>query len=343
MPGSLLFTFREGNISEYLAQFILSGLGTCVPVPRQEDIGADFHCTIARRNGRVLTFGSPFIVQIKSDSEQTDGKIVYGWHPPKRKGEKAVWKKAELEWLVSQENPLLVGIVDRDQLKLNLYSTSALWMVYYKERLPAQIILVPDQPSTADAHVPESKPTPIQDCPPSTGDNQCWEVKLGPPLVSITAHDIQKEANRETYRRILEAAIKLDQTNLWYRGLDVPYLNWVLTVDTNNPNHWEQPDARAFYHLVKNISGSASAQLAAAAPIIASLVLHYAAENQQASVQAFESVYPLIRHFQHPVMQKALDDIFAVAKQANVPAQPPAPTPVSTPAPTPAEEPPVRP
>lgn len=323
MPGSLPFTFREGNISEYLAQFILSCLGTCVPVPRQEDIGADFHCTVARRNGLVLTFGSPYIVQIKSESDVKEDKIYYGWHPPKKEGERGVWKKAELEWLFSQENPLLIGIVDRDQLRLSLYSTSALWMAYYKQRLPCQIVLVPNQPSTADAHVPEPKPTPVQDCPANTGDNQCWEVKLGPPLISITAHDIQNEANRKVYRRVLDDAIKLDQVNLWYRGLGVPYLNWVLTVDTNNPDHCTTRDAKAFYHLVTNIPGSAAAQLGAAAPIIASLVLHYAAENQPADVRAFEGVYPLIKHLQHEVMQKALEGAFTAAKQVNPPDQTP--------------------
>ena len=38
------FTFRQGDRSEYLALYMLSALGLAVPVPRQEDVGIDFHC-----------------------------------------------------------------------------------------------------------------------------------------------------------------------------------------------------------------------------------------------------------------------------------------------------------
>ena len=319
MPGTQLFSYREGNISEYFAQFVLSCLGTCVPVPHQEDIGADFHCTLATREGRILSFGAPYLVQIKSESEAKGNRLIYGWHPPAKEGEKGVWKRTELEWLFSQENPLLVGIVDREQVKLSLYSTSALWMAYYNQPLPCQIVLVPNDPATATAHVPAPKPVPVQDCPPNTGDNHSWEVKLGPPLISVTAQDIAKEKNRLAYRRVLESAIKLDQANLWYRGLRVPYLNWVLTVDTNNPNHCTKPDAKAWYHLVKNLPASTDNQIQAVSPIIASLILHYAAVNDLAKVLALEGIYPLIKDLQHDVMQQALESAFAAAKGANAP------------------------
>ena len=44
MVGTLLDSFRGGTRSEYLAHYLLSTLGVVVQVPRQEDIGADFHC-----------------------------------------------------------------------------------------------------------------------------------------------------------------------------------------------------------------------------------------------------------------------------------------------------------
>src|SRR4030067_3640484 len=105
MPGSLWFPFRQGNRSEYLALYILSALGVVVKVPKEEDIGADFHCSLAHMEGKRMTFHSPFLVQTKSISES---KISYGGPD-----EKGCWKKEEVNWLFGQELPLLIGLLDQ--------------------------------------------------------------------------------------------------------------------------------------------------------------------------------------------------------------------------------------
>lgn len=64
MSGARLFSFREGDRSEYLAQYLLSGLGLVTPVPRQEDIGFDFVCSIADEQVGVLTFNQQYLVSI---------------------------------------------------------------------------------------------------------------------------------------------------------------------------------------------------------------------------------------------------------------------------------------
>ena len=46
MPGSIWYPFRQGNRSEYLALYILSALGISIYVPRTEDIGVDFYCSL---------------------------------------------------------------------------------------------------------------------------------------------------------------------------------------------------------------------------------------------------------------------------------------------------------
>ena len=75
MPGSIWFPFRQGDRSEYLALYILSSLGISVYVPRTEDIGADFYCSLAKRDGNRVTFQLPFIVQVKSSSMR---KLSFG-------------------------------------------------------------------------------------------------------------------------------------------------------------------------------------------------------------------------------------------------------------------------
>ena len=89
MPGSLWFPFRQGNRSEYLALYILSALGVVVKVPKEEDIGADFHCSLAYMEDNRMTFQFPFLVQTKSISEST---ICYGGLDGKNR-----WKQEEIK------------------------------------------------------------------------------------------------------------------------------------------------------------------------------------------------------------------------------------------------------
>ena len=48
-----LYSFRQGNRSEYLAQYMLSALGLAVKVTTQEDVGIDFYCNVGKRDGNA--------------------------------------------------------------------------------------------------------------------------------------------------------------------------------------------------------------------------------------------------------------------------------------------------
>jgi hypothetical protein len=48
-----------------------------------------------------MSFYAPFLVQVKSEPEK---EVIYGSPDKKRR-----WKKEEIEWLFSQELPLLIG------------------------------------------------------------------------------------------------------------------------------------------------------------------------------------------------------------------------------------------
>ena len=67
MSGALQPDFRQGNRSEYLAQYLLSYIGTSILVPRQEDVGIDFNCAISVNNGHIEEIKEQFHVQIKSN------------------------------------------------------------------------------------------------------------------------------------------------------------------------------------------------------------------------------------------------------------------------------------
>src|SRR5207245_1516245 len=74
-----LFSFRQGDRSEYLAQYILSAFAISVPVPRQEDVGSDFHCSLLKREDNNLRPYLPFNIQIKSHERKLlEEGVIFG-------------------------------------------------------------------------------------------------------------------------------------------------------------------------------------------------------------------------------------------------------------------------
>jgi hypothetical protein len=108
MPGGRLRTFRLGDRSELLVQHLLAGIAFTTPVPRQEDIGLDFLCSLITGYGRtnLLTAGPFFSVQAKSDTKALEYKEPH-----------------QIEWIRNQENPLLLCVADREAGAMDVYST----------------------------------------------------------------------------------------------------------------------------------------------------------------------------------------------------------------------------
>ena len=90
------------------------GLGLSTPIPRQEDIGIDFLCSLADQRSGVLTFGNPYLVSVKSLSkpnivlEPTEAAITEN-------------NPRHLHWLFRQELPLFLGVVDKGAFSMRLY------------------------------------------------------------------------------------------------------------------------------------------------------------------------------------------------------------------------------
>jgi len=105
MSGRRVFNWREGDRSEYVANFLLSAIGLVTPVPRQEDIGIDFHCALADQENGVLTFDYPFIVQAKS----IGSPVVEVKAPDKYKHQTGVVPE-HISWIFRQELPMFLAI-----------------------------------------------------------------------------------------------------------------------------------------------------------------------------------------------------------------------------------------
>jgi hypothetical protein len=283
MPGSKWFTFRQGNRSEYLAQYILSALGVAVKVPIEEDVGADFHCSLAKFNGNLMTFFAPFLVQIKSISEKN---IIYGGV-----GSNGIWKKEEIEWLFSQELPLLIGLVDKKDLTLRLYTTSNMWAAWYFSGKIAQAILCPDDPNqTTDQILSPTKENNAEEVNEwisnNVGDGLKWKIPLGPALVSISYDDLENQERMNEFRRILSFALQLEQDNITYRRLFVHISKWPVVIDTN-----KNIMAQGIFVAANPVPGAnTDDQLKSLYPILVTLAYNFKMQNKKAELAKIRKV-----------------------------------------------------
>lgn len=288
------YPFRQGNRCEYLAQYILSALGLAIKVPREEDIGVDFYCSLANVDGNKMTFYAPFIVQVKSDSENV---VRYGGID-----EKGKWKKDGIEWLFSQELPLFIAVVSREEQMLNLYPTSNKWAVHY-QGMPGEVVLQMNVPSECERYIDAPKPEEKMELR-NYGDGKQWNVPLGNPIISISIGDSENEKKLNYYRALLRFFILLEQENITYKRLKVHYSKWPLQVKTND--ELNNPFTYGIFWAANTIKGANnSEQLKSLAPIITILALNY---KNQGKFEEMEKLKPIVSLFPESAELKVLKD-----------------------------------
>lgn len=224
MPGVLGVGWRSGNRAEYLAQYFLSALGASAPVIRQEDVGIDFYCALAKEEAQGrLTFHSPFTIQ---NGSATGKQFVFGGMDSKGK-----WRKTGIEWLFSQELPFFVSTIDRVAQRFRIYSTSPMWLTHYEFSNPTEIILVPD--ATHDPVKKVRSRTRIRKR--GIGDGYKYRVPLRAPIVDLTVADLERTQLLKRARRALEIAISVESRNLTYKLLGLHAATWLTDPVPNSP------------------------------------------------------------------------------------------------------------
>ncbi|EOQ90375.1 hypothetical protein LEP1GSC202_0355 [Leptospira yanagawae serovar Saopaulo str. Sao Paulo = ATCC 700523] len=225
MSGVRNHNFREGDRSEYLANYLLSGLGLVTPVPRPEDIGIDFFCNISDQENGLLSFGYPYVIQIKSSSTKD---ILIG------SNEIDKWKKEGIDWLFKQELPLFIGIVDKKNIKIDIYNTSTLSFIHRFSSNCSQILLKPRFDYENNEEVKQPTKTKLNNWPSDHfGDGYCHEVDLGKPIISLTHSDFDLKDKLIEMKNTFRLAIFIEQKNIVYRNLKLPYFNWILLNEIN--------------------------------------------------------------------------------------------------------------
>ena len=241
MSGGRLRNPRQGDRSEYLATYLLSALGLTTNVPRQEDIGFDFHCVLADQEGGLLTFGFPFLVQAKSA-----GDPVFELLPPEKYEHPARQIPRHLLWLFRQELPLYLGVIDKDLLSLRLYSLAPLWFIYFEGHDCAGIRFVPRNAKSPTGHV--GRPVRGAEIAPGAGAF-IYDIDVGYPIAELNATDAQSNERVAEEKTRLRRCIDFEMRNLVFFRAGLPHFYWFVETDRAKGRPWP-----AFYYreLVKD-------------------------------------------------------------------------------------------
>jgi len=279
MAGSLWSPFREGNRSEYLAQYFLSALGVSVNVPRPEDIGIDFYCVLAQETGKRLTFYSPFAVQVGSYGTK---QFCYGGYT-----DKGAWRKEQLDWLFSQELPLFICTIGKEDLSFRLYSTSPMWLIRYQYGDVSEVHLVPD--ATHDIFT-QSREV-VADYAGKGGDGCIYRIPLGAPIVALRIEDLKSDlVNRA--RIGLAKAAQAEMLNLTYRRLNAHFVQWLFDIISNDDSAATR--LGIFYAWNPEPGRNTREQLKALVPIVVALAHNLKWQKRYNELARLRGIFELI-------------------------------------------------
>lgn len=215
---------RKGAYAEYLSTYILSYLGFATPVPRQEDYGIDFFCSLNYNAGDSTIVGDSYAVQIKSSFKP----VVYG------KFKKGKWDQKQIKFLFELQVPFYFGIVDLNNDTLNLYTTSAFRFIkkefpncstitftFYEEPGGENIVHYIDQIK------------PIKKLKENQGDHNNYFINLRHPVLQINVKDLNDESTIDKYIKILRMHVRMEMRNIAYDLLKWPTFYWPHKFTTN--------------------------------------------------------------------------------------------------------------
>ncbi|HEY5000998.1 MAG TPA: hypothetical protein VII15_04085 [Candidatus Cryosericum sp.] len=191
--GLRLFSFRQGDRSEYLALYALTRVAFVTPVPRQEDFGVvDFRCVLAKHDDRHVVPKGAFNVQVKS------------------KGATLGLRESEIRWLsTNMDCPLFICVVDKKETSIKLYSCQNVWSALFYRMHPRSINLVPEKTGpNGDRYVHRE----LKTGDPEVDIDGEFDVFLGQPVIAMAVSDFEAKA-REVFD-VLDAWITLDRFNV---------------------------------------------------------------------------------------------------------------------------------
>jgi len=224
VSGKCVFTWREADRIEYLGNFLLSALGLVTPAPRHDDSGVDFHCSLADQEKGGITFGFPFLVQARSIV-----KPVVHFKAPKKYRHQKNLIPAHLSWLFHQDLPMFLGLVDKEEIAIHLYSLAPIWFLHHdRENCPdcAAISLVPRIGGGGEeaGRVGPPKQTGQVTSSPESYD---YKVDLGRPVASFSSKETAVREKLARHRESLRFCIDHELRNIVFARAHLPHFYWM--------------------------------------------------------------------------------------------------------------------
>lgn len=286
------FSYRQGDRAEYLAQYILSAIAITVPVPRQEDIGTDFHCSLLRRVDNTLRPTFPFNIQIKS----AGGKVLKDGIRFGGVTDSGRWRKHEIDLLCQTDTPFLIGLVDLDKQCLHVFSTITRYFVlsnWQGTGLPREVALVPFDPAGEDSlGAGAQEELDAKEGMPS----RLWKLPLGQPVVSISIGESEDPDRCETIKNLLEPFLRMDQENAVCFRIGLGYFDWPLIIRPGQV----LKDFAAGMASPSADSPAVQKQLQTLSRIVASLLTSYRLSGKKQEILAWEPCLPQLPIAQAP-------------------------------------------
>lgn len=302
-----LVTFRQGDRAEYLAQYILSSFAISVPVPRQEDVGTDFHCSLLKKDGKNLRPYLPFNIQIKSLGENIRREgLVFGGTT-----EGGNWRRHEIEQLCQADTPFLLGLVDGKAQRLDLFSTASRYFArtnWTGKGLPRELVLMPYTP-TGEDHLGDGNLETLDynaEMPLHR-----WTIPIGQPIVQISIDESEDPDRCEEIKLLLEPYLKMDQRNAVLSRLGLGYFEWPLIIRTNKPS----PEVGIGLSYGPPASPGFDGQMEVLTKMVASILGAYKGAKMKDKILPWLNILdqlPLDKG--DPLMKRVIEDASAYAK-----------------------------
>lgn len=271
MPATLGYGWHEGSRGEYLAQYFLTALGVSAPVIRQEDIGIDFYCALARKEKKKLSFHSPYLIQHGAVSKQ----FIY-------RG------RREVDWLFSQRLPLMICTVDQVKTRFRLYSTSAIWLFrHFRGREISQIKLCPGLCRDVREEARSKR---------KQQGGFAFQIPLGNPVVDLNLDDLDKKRAQAT--KALASAIRLEQRNLTFDQLGVHVAWWFKGVRPNDSKSLDNCDVTFAWN--DTPGQNLSRQIDCLKQVALTLALNLDAQGDQEKLSQLAPVFALFHRASIP-------------------------------------------
>ena len=267
MSGGRARSFRLGDRSELLVEHLLAGVAFTTRVPRQEDIGIDFMCSLITGSHRasLLKAGPFFSVQSKSSRKA----LVYK-------------KPHQLDWIRNQQNPLLICVADRRANAMDVYSTwnlSCAVQSGWKGQEPKYIRLCPGEVA---AEWPGVRPNP----------DGSLDVLLGKPIIRITQEQVFAEKSTAEIAEVLEGWIRIDRENIVNRYAGLHWAVGPRAYETGKPPGG--PDGAAFYWAPQNLQ-KCFINLGRSATALWRVLRHQGMPEEVLTQETWKTCMPLLR------------------------------------------------